>query len=263
MGHSGKRVVKKRKRLILLVNDDGFHAEGLQTLYKALCTKHDVWIVAPAHEVSAIGHAITLREIVRVEQIGERFFAVQGNPTDCVNLGIYHILPAFPDCILSGINHGWNVGEDVFYSGTVAGAMEGCIHGIPSFALSAPRVNPVRMRECLQAMAEWVRDNLEWLCTLDLPSNVFLNINWPNEPKPRGVEWTALARLHFQNYIEVRKDPYGEYYYWITRLEGRMKPEEGSDLRCVIRRRVSLTPLSLDMTDRETLRKFRSQNSRG
>src|SRR6186997_2548161 len=126
--------------LILVTNDDGVHSEGIRALADALRPLGDITVVAPIQEASAIGHALTLRRPLRIETIGPNVFAIDGTPTDCVNIAITHVLEGKPDLIVSGINKGWNLGDDVTYSGTVSGALEGALLGIPSIAVSAPRV---------------------------------------------------------------------------------------------------------------------------
>src|SRR6186997_1873707 len=126
--------------LILVTNDDGVHSEGIRALADALRPLGDITVVAPIQEASAIGHALTLRRPLRIDTISDRVFAIDGTPTDCVNIAITHVLRAKPDLIVSGINKGWNLGDDVTYSGTVSGALEGALQGIPSIAFSAQRV---------------------------------------------------------------------------------------------------------------------------
>lgn len=235
---------------ILLVNDDGYRAPGIQALYEVLQAEHEVWIVAPDREVSAVGHAITLRHVLRTYRIHERCFSVEGNPTDCVNLALWQILPDRPDAVISGINAGWNLAEDVTYSGTVAGAMEGTIHKIFSIAVSlAP---DVATWERFLTVARWLNTALPALRAIGSP-RVFFNINWPRVHPPRGLRWTRLGtRLH-PNQVLARTDPRGETYYWISRGEPEWEEGPDVDVHVVTEGFVSITPLTIDWTDEAIL----------
>jgi len=236
---------------ILLVNDDGYRAPGIQALYEVLQDGHEVWIVAPDREVSAVGHAITLRHVLRVYRIHEHCFAVEGNPTDCVNLALWQILPDRPDVVISGINAGWNLAEDVTYSGTVAGAMEGTIHKVFSVAVSLAPEGATWER--FQAVARWLKAALPVLRTMDWNPRVFLNINWPRVHPPRGIRWTRLgSRLH-PNQVLARTDPRGETYYWISRGEPEWEEGADVDVHAVMEGFISITPLTIDWTDEATL----------
>ena len=242
---------------ILLVNDDGYDAPGIRALRDALASEHEVWVVAPDREVSAVGHAITLRSPLRARRVGPRTWRVEGNPTDCVNLALWRILPGRPDFLVSGVNQGWNLSEDVTYSGTVAGAMEGAVHRIPSVAVSAPPAGVNGVPLC-SAAAAWVARNLPRWRDWDWPPHVFLNINWPNRLRPRGVRWTRLGRRAHPNEVEERRDPRGEIYYWLTRGEPVWEGGGDLDVKAVQEGFVSVTPLSIDWTDETFLK-----NSRG
>lgn len=237
---------------LLLVNDDGYQAPGIQVLYETLKDDHEVWVVAPDREVSAVGHAITLRNVLRAHTIRERFIAVEGNPTDCVNLALYAFMPEKPDMILSGINIGWNLSEDVTYSGTVAGALEGAIHGIPSVAISVP-ARASSLMPILQQAGHWLSRNLQSLASLALPDGVFLNINWPERQKPRGIRITRLGRRMHENIVVHRVDPRGVDYYWLERGEPLLEPDPSVDVHAVFEGYVSLSPLSVDWTHEPTL----------
>src|SRR6186713_3241089 len=161
---------------ILVTNDDGVHAEGIRALAEALRPLGDVTIVAPIQEASAIGHALTLRRPLRIETIDPQTFAIDGTPTDCVNIAITHILHGNPDLIVSGINKGWNLGDDVTYSGTVSGALEGALLGIPSLAVSAERVKDSAEFESSARVAAQVA---EAVLERGMPKFTLLNINVP------------------------------------------------------------------------------------
>lgn len=240
---------------ILLTNDDGIHAEGLASLERIARTlSDDVWVVAPETDQSGFAHSLSISEPLRLRKIGDRHFAVRGTPTDCVIMGVRKVMPEPPDLILSGVNSGANVADDVTYSGTVAGAMEGTMIGIRSIALSqsyavsdGERVVPYATTEALAP------ELLGRLIGLDLPPGVFLNINFPNCP-PEAVEGTRVTqqgRLAHGLWVDQRADGRGFPYYWLR--FSREVPElmEGSDLHAVRNNFVSVTPLKLDLTAHE------------
>ena len=248
---------------ILLTNDDGIHAPGLAVLEEiAFSLSDDVWIVAPETEQSGMSHSLTLHDPLRLRQLGEKRFAVQGTPTDCVIMGVGHVLPKKPNLVLSGVNRGQNIAEDVTYSGTVAGAMEGALLGIRSFALS-------------QAYGWKNRDRVDWSCskgrgaevvkdllTHDLPFQTLLNINFPDcaPEEVEGVTFTRQGRRdQAQLSVEPRVDTRGHSYFWLG-FEGRSAdPQEGTDLHAVWNKQISVTPLNLDMTDHHTLQGLRAE----
>ena len=248
---------------ILLTNDDGIHAPGLEVLEEiARSLSDDVWIVAPEHEQSGMSHSLTLHDPLRLRQLGEKRFAVKGTPTDCVIMGVGQVLPEKPDLVLSGVNRGQNIAEDVTYSGTVAGAMEGALLGIRSFALS-------------QAYGWQNRDRVDWSCTRahgasvikdllahDLPHHTLLNINFPDcmPEDMAGVVYTRQGRRdQAQLSVNERTDTRGASYFWLG-FEGRHSdPAEGTDLHAVFNRQVSVTPLSIDLTDQTFLDQLRSE----
>ncbi len=240
---------------ILLTNDDGIHAEGLAVLERiALTISDDVWVVAPETDQSGLAHSLTLSEPLRLRKIDERHFALRGTPTDCVIMGVREVLPEPPDLILSGVNSGQNVADDVTYSGTVAGAMEGTLLGIRSIALSQAyhwdngRVVPWEVCEALAP------DLLKRLVKLDLPEGVFLNVNFPNcaIADVEGTIVTAQGKLAHGLFIEERQDGRGFPYYWLRFGRGAQEPAEGTDLHALRDNRVSVTPLKLDFTAHET-----------
>jgi 5'-nucleotidase len=239
---------------ILLTNDDGIHAEGLAVLERIARTiSDDVWVVAPETDQSGLAHSLTLSEPLRLRKIDERHFALRGTPTDCVIMGVREVLPAPPDLILSGVNSGQNVADDVTYSGTVAGAMEGTLLGIRSIALSQAyhwdngRVVPW---ETCEALAPAL---LKKLIGLSLPDGVFLNVNFPNglASEAEGVVVTAQGKLAHGLFIEERLDGRGFPYYWLRFGRGAEEPASGTDLHALRARQISVTPLKLDFTAHE------------
>ncbi|MEZ5288772.1 MAG: 5'/3'-nucleotidase SurE [Vicinamibacterales bacterium] len=231
--------------VILVTNDDGVSSNGIHVLADALKALGDVTVVAPTQEASAIGHALTLRRPLRVESHGEGVYGVDGTPTDCVNLGVEIVLKRKPDLVVSGINKGWNLGDDVTYSGTVAGAMEGALLGIPAIAVSLRRTPEFDFSHAAEAAATVARAALgaRW------PARTFLNIN-VNTGRPRGFRATTQARRNHVTQIDSRVDPRGQAYYWIEEALDEWHPDGGrSDYEAVMEGYVSVTPLQADLTD--------------
>jgi 5'/3'-nucleotidase len=237
-------------RRILVTNDDGVHSEGIRTLAEALTHLGDVTIVAPMQEASAIGHALTLRRPLRIETIAPRTFAIDGTPTDCVNLAISHVLKHKPDLIVSGINKGWNLGDDVTYSGTVSGALEGALLGIPSIAVSTQnRRNQFEFGPSAKAAATVAEIVLE----RGIPKFTFLNVNVPFGPN-KGFRVTVQARRNHITVVDERIDPRGSHYYWIEEGQNEWEPHDRSDYQAVRDGYISITPLQPDMTAHDGLK---------
>lgn len=240
---------------ILLTNDDGIHADGLAALERiARQFSDDVWVVAPETDQSGYAHSLSLSEPLRLRKIGERHYAVRGTPTDCVIMGARKLMPGLPDLILSGVNSGSNVADDVTYSGTVAGAMEGCLLGIRSIAVSQAYSFHDQERTIPWEVAETHAPALlERLIETDLPDNVFLNVNFPNcrPEEVRGAVVTTQGKLVHGLWVEERADGRNFPYYWLRfgREPADMKP--GTDLSALRDRLISVTPLKLDLTAHE------------
>jgi 5'-nucleotidase len=242
---------------ILLTNDDGIHAEGLEVLERIARTlSDDVWVVAPETDQSGFAHSLSLSEPLRMRKLDERHYALRGTPTDCVIMGVRRLLPEPPDLVLSGVNSGSNIADDVTYSGTIAGAMEGTLLGIRSIALSQAYGVTEEGRTVRWDTAEKIGSELIGkLVGLDLPQGVFLNVNFPN-CAPGEVQGTRVAgqgkRLHGL-WIEERKDGRGFPYYWLR--FGREAPEvrSGTDMAALRDGFVSVTPLHLDLTANEVM----------
>ncbi len=240
---------------ILLTNDDGIHAEGLACLERVARTlSDDVWVVAPETDQSGFAHSLSLSEPLRLRKLDDTHFALRGTPTDCVIMGVRKLMPEPPDLILSGINSGSNVADDVTYSGTVAGAMEGTLLGIRSFALSQAYHIVDQTRSVPWATAEALAPALlKKLLAIDLPAGIFVNINFPNCP-PEEVEETIVTsqgKLVHGLWIDQRADGRGLPYYWLRFGREQSELKEGSDLHAVANKRVSVTPLKLDLTAHE------------
>jgi len=229
---------------ILVTNDDGVHSEGIKILADALRTLGDITVVAPIQEASAIGHALTLRRPLRIDTIGPNVFAVDGTPTDCVNLAITHVLKGKPDLIVSGINKGWNLGDDVTYSGTVSGALEGALLEIPSIAISTQRIkDECEFGPSATAAATVAQAVLE----RGLPKFTLLNINTPMGPT-KGFRVTVQAKRNHVTVVSERMDPRHREYYWIEEGENEWEPHDRSDYQAVRDGFISITPLQPDMT---------------
>ena len=207
-------------------------------------------MVAPHLEASAIGHALTLRRPLRVEQIDANVYEVDGTPTDCVNVAFTRILPEPPDIILSGINKGYNLGDDVTYSGTVAGAMEGALLGIHSIAVSLERTAGGYDFRHAAVTAVQIAERL--LAGPALPPRTFININVPSG-KPKGIRITVQARRNHVTVVDQRLDPRGQPYYWIEEGQNDWEPHDRSDYQAVRDGFVSVTPLQPDLTDYNSL----------
>lgn len=234
---------------ILVTNDDGVHSEGIKALADALRPLGEVVVVAPIQEASAIGHALTLRRPLRIETIGPDVYAVDGTPTDCVNLAITHVLKGKPDLIVSGINKGWNLGDDVTYSGTVSGALEGALLEIPSIAVSAQRIgDDCEFGPSAAAAATAAQAVIE----RGLPKFTLLNINVPHGPN-KGFRVTVQARRNHVTVVSERMDPRQREYYWIEEGENEWEPHDRSDYQAVRDGYISITPLQPDMTAYEAL----------
>jgi 5'-nucleotidase len=234
---------------ILVTNDDGVHSEGVRELANVLAALGEVTIVAPIQEASAIGHALTLRRPLRLESISPRVFAVDGTPTDCVNIAITHVLREKPALIVSGINKGWNLGDDVTYSGTVAGALEGALLGIPSVAISTQRIGD---RCEFGPSAKAAAAVAEAVLQRGMPKWTLLNINTPMGPN-KGFRITVQARRNHVTVIDERVDPRGRAYYWIEEGENAWEPHDRSDYQAVRDGYISITPLQPDMTAHDAL----------
>jgi 5'-nucleotidase len=229
--------------VILVTNDDGVHAAGLQALAAALDELGEVYVVAPDREQSAVGHALTLHRPLRVDQVGERRFAVNGTPSDCVNLGVLGLLPEPPVLVVSGINHGSNLGDDVTYSGTVSAAMEGTLLGVPSMAVSQAE-GEVAGFEAAGRVAQLVAARL---LVEGLPAKTLLNVNVPRG-EVSGIRMTRLGHRVYREKVIQEVDPRGRPYYWIGVGPPEWREDEASDIAAVHAGLASVTPLHLDLT---------------
>jgi 5'-nucleotidase len=241
---------------VLCTNDDGIHAPGLKVVEEiAGALSDDVWIVAPELDQSGVSHSLSLNDPLRLREIGPRHFAVRGTPTDCVIMGARHILvPKMPDVVLSGVNKGRNVAEDVVYSGTIAGAMEGTILGLPSFALSQEFSVETREKPLWETALKFGPPIIRKVIEAGIPKYTVINVNFP-ACAPEEVKGIRVTRQGKRNLgflkVDERHDGRGNPYFWIgfERAAVLDAPAEGTDLAALAARFVSVTPLRLDRTD--------------
>ncbi len=234
--------------LILVSNDDGIHSDGLKALVEAVRPHGRVVVVAPDREQSAVSHALTLHRPLRIDQLDEQRWTVDGTPTDCVNLAINGILRERPVLVLSGINKGANLGDDVTYSGTVSAAMEGTLLGIPSIAMSQIGRGPYDFT----IAAGFAGELVERVLANPMPADTLLNVNVPqfaDGERPRGVALTRMGKRRYGDAVIEKVDPRGRKYYWIGGEELSFIEEEGTDFHAVSRGSISLTPIHLDLTN--------------
>jgi 5'-nucleotidase len=230
---------------LLLSNDDGIASPGLRALREALQDLGEVWVVAPDREQSAASHSISLHRPLRLDKLGEREFAVDGTPTDCVYVALNHLMAKSPpDLVVSGINHGPNLGDDITYSGTVAAAFEAVILGVPAFAVSLVARPP----RDFSAAARFSRALAEALAKTRLPRGTLLNVNVPAGAGER-YKITRMGKRSYGNLVEERTDPRGRRYYWIGGDEAQHEGTPGSDCHAIYDEKIiSVTPLQLDLT---------------
>jgi 5'-nucleotidase len=239
---------------ILVTNDDGIHAEGLDACARiAEALSDDVWIVSPEFDQSGVSHSLSLSDPLRLREVGPRRFAVKGTPTDCVIMAVRHILAdKKPSLVLSGVNRGQNLAEDVIYSGTVAGAMEGVVLGIPSLALSQAYGFETRKKPRYETAEAHAPDLIRRLLEEGIPPGVLVNVNFPDcaADEVRGCAATAQGRRDQELLrIEPRQDGRGNPYYWIAFERRKRVGAKGSDLAAIEDKCIAVTPLRLDMTD--------------
>ncbi|HOC18825.1 MAG TPA: 5'/3'-nucleotidase SurE [Vicinamibacterales bacterium] len=238
---------------ILITNDDGVRSPGIGALAEALDGLGEVYVLAPTREASAIGHALTLHHPVRLEHLKDRVYAVDGTPTDCVNIAVAAVLHGLPDLVVSGINKGLNVGDDVTYSGTVSGALEASLLGVRAIAVSLQ-----------EAAGEWHWDHAarvarrvaEAVLRDGLPPRTFLNVNVPRG-EPKGVRVTVQGKRNHATTVSERHDPRGRPYYWIGEGQDEWLPNGESDYEAIRAGFVSVTPLQPDLTAHASLEAIR------
>jgi len=246
-----------KTRRILVTNDDGIHAPGIRALAKAMARLGEVWVVAPERTQNAVGRAMTLHKPLRLRQIRSRWFAVNGTPADCVTLAVCKLLEAdLPTLVISGVNKGWNLGDDVTNSGTVAGALEGMLHGIPALAVSledCPRASYAVAGQYAEKLAKRILKS-------GLPEGTILNVNVPGSKKEAiaGIQFTSLSQRRYHKPVVEKIDPRGGSYFWIAGERESWARKKPSDHDAVERNMVSVSPLHLDLTDYVALNTLKS-----
>jgi 5'-nucleotidase len=240
---------------ILLTNDDGIHATGLGVAERiARSLTDDVWVCAPEGEQSAASHSLTLNRPLRLREVGEKRYAVDGTPTDCVLLAVKRLFADRPpDLVLSGVNRGVNAGEDVTYSGTIAGAMEATLLGIRAMALSqmVPDDGPIDW----SAAERWGAEVVAKAVSVDWPARVLVNVNFPpvHADDVNGIDIVRHGHLKFGDQLDERVDPRGRAYFWIGMTVSGEPDGEGTDTYAVLNGWIAVTPLYLDLTHYPTL----------
>lgn len=251
---------------ILISNDDGIAATGIKALMEVLSKEHDVYVIAPDRERSAAGHSLTLHTPLRVEELESKFGAKRvwittGTPGDCVKIGLCAILEEGekPDIVISGINHGPNLGIDILYSGTVSCAMEGAMLGYPSIAVSLASMGSEP--EYFVTAANFIAKLLPQIEKMNFPKKTILNINTPalEEQDIFGVEITKLGTKMFTDEYEKRTDPRGKTYYWLAGELTSKHEEDGTDIAALRQNMISITPVSFELTNKEVMKELENR----
>ena len=232
---------------ILMSNDDGVFAKGLAVLHDIVAREHDVTVVAPDRNCSGASNALSLHQPLRVQTMDSGYYSVSGTPSDCVHLGLSRILENDPELVVSGINHGANLGDDVLYSGTVGAAMGGRFHPFPSIAISITNLKPVYLSTAVEVLREIIDKKLDGLPN---PSSI-LNVNVPDIPidEIQGYSLTRLGRRELPENDRINTDAYGNEIHWVGPPPEPVLGDEGTDFDAISKNRVSITPLKTDFTD--------------
>ncbi|MEW9798461.1 5'/3'-nucleotidase SurE [Alteromonas sp. CYL-A6] len=236
---------------ILMSNDDGVFAEGLRVLHATIAQQHDVTVIAPDRNCSGASNALSLHQPLRIQQMESGFYSVNGTPSDCVHLGINKFLDDDPQLVVSGINHGANLGDDVIYSGTVAAATEGRYMGLPAIAVSLVGHKATHF----ETAARVVADIIDKLAQHPLPANQILNVNVPDVPYDalKGIKVTRQGRRHRAEGMVRAEDAFGRTIYWYGPAGAEQDAGEGTDFHAIANGYCSVTPLSVDMTAYQSL----------
>ncbi len=240
---------------ILVTNDDGIHSRGIKVLRQALAPLGRIIVVAPDRDNSAVSHSLTMSRPLHVREIGEDTYTVDGTPTDCVILALGRILDVRPDLLVSGINAGANIGDDISYSGTVSAAMEGTIYGIPSMAVSLAGEQPYDYTlagELSRKMSTKILDDV-------LPLNTLINMNIPAGNPPKGIRITRQGRRLWENAIQETEDPWGRKRFWIGGGTPIRDANEDTDVHALHDGYVSVTPIHLDLTNHRGLEHLKKE----
>jgi 5'-nucleotidase len=230
---------------ILITNDDGIHSPGILALQQALTEVGQTIVIAPDRDNSAVSHSLTMNRPLKIHKLKDNFYTVDGTPTDCVAVGLKKLLMVQPDLLVSGINAGANLGDDISYSGTVSAAIEGTMYGIPSMALSVGGKQPYNFRAAMQIATCMARKILR----NSLPENTLLNINIPSGSIYKKIRVTRQGRRLWENSIHETLDPRGSKHYWIGGGTSVTDPGEDTDVHVFASGNVSITPIQLDLTN--------------
>lgn len=241
---------------ILIANDDGIYSSGIRALTECLVSDHEIYVVAPDRERSATGHSLTLHRPLRIEEENhlpgvKAAYSTDGTPSDCVKIAVGAIMDKKPEIVISGINHGPNMGADVMYSGTVSAAMEGAIFNIPSIAISLANYKP----EDFSACTHIIKLLISQISKVKFPDRTLLNVNIPSLPLPQitGLAVTELGIRPYNDYFEKRVDPRGKTYYWLAGEAMEEQELPGTDVYAVRNNQVSITPVTIHMTNNKML----------
>ncbi len=231
---------------ILLSNDDGIHATSLKVLADALAQLGDITVVAPNRDRSASSNSLTLERPIRAQKVRQNWFSVDGTPTDCVHLAITGLIKNEPNIVVSGINSGANLGDDVIYSGTVAAAIEGRFLGLPAVAISVTSFQPRYLEDAAQVSYKMINE----LASTQLPSDVIININIPDLPKNelKGIQTTRLGNRHKAEPVIKSEDPRGKPIYWVGAAGPEQDAGPGTDFHAIKNGYISVSPMHLDLT---------------
>ena len=242
--------------IILVTNDDGVHSPGLLSLFNAMRDLGEAYVVAPDRERSAVSHALTLHRPLKVEELRERVFSINGTPTDCVAVGVNKILPKKPTFVVSGINKGGNLGDDLTYSGTVSAAMESTIMGIPAFAVSLVTQKQNSLSCNFDAAAGIASGIGRYILKNSLPYDTLLNVNVPDvlPENIKGMKLTRQGKRIYDDSIQETFDPHGEKHYWIGGGKPYWERGEDTDIQAVQDHCISITPIHLDLTNYDALK---------
>ena len=241
--------------LFLITNDDGIHSPGIAVLAEVLSRIAECVVIAPDRDNSAVSHSLTMNRPLRVTRLKDGFYTLDGTPTDCVAIGLKKIIKQRPDLLVSGINPGPNLGDDISYSGTVSAAVEGTMYGVPSLAVSLAGNAPYDFSHAAETASKLAKLILEQ----GLPKNTLLNANIPAERPARGIKITRQGRRLWDNAIQETRDPRGRKHYWIG--GGTPSPDSGkdTDVYAVSKGYISVTPIHLDLTNHQGIEHLRKE----
>ena len=248
---------RQEEPLILVTNDDGVHARGLRILHEAMSEVGRAVVIAPEVDNSAVSHSLTMSRPLRVKKIKDNVFAIAGTPTDCVTIGISKVLDTKPDLVVSGINPGPNLGDDISYSGTVSAAVEGTMLGIRSFAVSIAGDDAF----CFETAAAFAARLARLVLASGLPEDTLLNVNVPNVDTAgiSDVKFTRQGRRVYDGAIQEINDPWGKKHFWIGGGTPIWTPGEDTDAKVLLDNAISITPIHLDLTNYEALKKLKGE----